>query len=108
MGAGRWTPSEIAWVQFLPNADPPHRWCSRPAGATRSSLQVDAAALAAIIDAVDLYGVDADDDDAHALESPGLHHRRRKLAIATPSPASRPPRPSGSETFEPSHNRKDH
>jgi|GEM_PF-2385295 len=37
LSAGVWTPSDIAWVPSLQNADPPHRWCSLTAGATCSS-----------------------------------------------------------------------
>jgi hypothetical protein len=65
---GVWTPSDIAWVPSLQNADPPHRWCSLTAGATCHSPEVDAAALAASTEAVDLYG--ADNDGAHPLERP--------------------------------------
>jgi hypothetical protein len=68
LSAGVWTPSDIAWVPSLQNADPPHRWCSPTAGATCSSPEVDAAALAATTEVVDLYG--ADNDGAHPLEKP--------------------------------------
>ena len=70
LSAGVWTPSDIAWVPSLQNADPPRRWCSLTAGATCSSPEVDAAALAATTEAVDLYGADADNDGAHPLEKP--------------------------------------
>ena len=70
LSAGVWTPSGIAVVPSLQNADPPHRWCSLTAGATCSSPEVDAAALAATTEAVDLYGADADNDGAHPLEKP--------------------------------------
>jgi hypothetical protein len=70
LSAGVRTPSDIAWVPSLQNADPPRRWCSLTAGATCSSPEVDAAALAATTEAVDLYGADADNDGAHPLEKP--------------------------------------
>lgn len=68
LSAGVWTPSDIAWVPSLQNADPPLGWCSLTAGATCSSPEVDAAALAATTEVVDLYG--ADNDGAHPLEKP--------------------------------------
>jgi len=55
-------------VPSLQDADPPHRWCSLTAGATCSSPDADAAALAATTEAVNLYG--ADTDSAHPLEHP--------------------------------------
>ncbi len=65
---GTWTTSDIAWVPSLQDADPPHRWCSLTAGATCSSPDADAAALAATTEAVNLYG--ADTDGVHPLETP--------------------------------------
>ncbi len=52
------------------------------AGATCSYPEVNAAALAATTEAVDLYAADTDNDDAHALERPGLHHLCRELATS--------------------------
>ena len=65
---GVWTTSDIAWVPSLQDADPTHRWCSLTAGGTCVSPGADAAALAATIEAVSLYG--ADTDGAHPLDHP--------------------------------------
>ncbi len=62
---GAWTTSDIGWVASLQDANPPHRWCPLVTGSTCQSADIDAAALAATTDAVNLY--DADTDGAHPL-----------------------------------------
>jgi poly-gamma-glutamate synthesis protein (capsule biosynthesis protein) len=62
---GTWSTSDIGWVASLQDADPPHRWCPLVTGSTCQSADIDAAALAATTDAVNLY--DADSDGAHPL-----------------------------------------
>ncbi len=92
---GRWTTSDIAWVPSLQEADPPHRWCSLTAGGTCVSPDVDAAALAATSEAVNLYG--ADTDGAHPTGK-ALSRRAYRLRPELPTaPSVRPwePRPSG-------------
>ena len=69
LSADVWTPSDIAWVPSLQNADPPHRWCSLTAGATCSSRRSTLPPWPPL-PRRSTYCADADNDGAHALEKP--------------------------------------